>query len=110
MNHPAPNEALVELVGILGEDDTKDLVRSFLHDFSPSIRRITMGDKDSQRRTVHSLKSTARHMGCLALSRKMAMYETRMMDAGAELTTDDIIAIVEEFEKAAPPLRAFVGK
>ena len=110
MNQPPPNEALVELVEILGEDDTKDLVRSFLQDFSPSIRRITMGDRENQKRTVHSLKSTARHMGCLALSRKMAMYETRLIDSTAEITTEDIIAIVEEFEKAAPPLRAYAGR
>lgn len=110
MNQSPPNEALVELVDILGEDDTKDLVRSFLQDFSPSIRRITMGDHESQKRTIHSLKSTARHMGCLALSRKMAMYETRMTDSIEQLTTEDIIAIVEEFEKAAPPLRAYTAK
>ena len=110
MNQPPPNEALVELVEILGEEDTKDLVRSFLHDFSPSIRKITMGDRENQKRTVHSLKSTARHMGCLQLSRKMAMYETRLMDNGAEISTEDIISIVEEFEKAAGPLRAYAAK
>ncbi len=102
-----PNEALVELVDILGEEDTKDLVRTFLQDFPPMIRGITTGDQEAQKRTVHSLKSTARHMGALALSRRMALYEQRLNEPMTSLTGEDITLMVEEFEKCAGPLRAY---
>ena len=103
-----PNEALVELADILGEEDTKDLVRTFLQDFPNLVKVLQTGDPEAQKRTAHSLKSTARHMGALALSRKMALYEQRLSEPGAlALTGDDVMQVVEEFEKSAGPLRAY---
>ena len=110
MSTPPPTEALAELISVIGEDDTKDLIRTFLSDFPPMIRTLSAGEIETKRRTVHSLKSTARHMGALALSRRMALFETKLSQIDADLSSADITLIVEEFEKAAVPLRAYLGR
>jgi HPt (histidine-containing phosphotransfer) domain-containing protein len=110
MNPPAPNEALDELVSILGEDDTRELVRSFLRDFPDQLRQLAIGDREQRRRVAHSLKSSSRHMGADALARKMAALETRLSHVEAEVSQEDLAATVSEFEKVAGGLRAFANR
>ena len=110
MSAPAPNEALTELVSILGEDDTRELVRSFLRDFPDQLRQLASGDREQRRRVAHSLKSSARHMGADGLARRMAALETRLSQPESEVSQDDLAATVGEFEKVAGSLRAFANR
>jgi HPt (histidine-containing phosphotransfer) domain-containing protein len=107
---PPPTEALAELAAVLGEDNVRTLVRTFLRDFPLSLRELSGGERSNRHRVAHSMKSNSRLMGALALSRRMAELEARLEPAdGLDVTPADLAAINAEFEKIAGPLRAFVA-
>ncbi len=107
---PPPNEALAELASVLGDDNVRTLVRTFLRDFPPSFQDLSRGDRANRHRIAHSMKSNARLMGAIALSERMAELEKRLEGAtGSDITPADLTAINAEFETIAGPLRAFVG-
>lgn len=108
-NPPPPNQSIAELIDILGLEDTRELVRTYLREFDSIIRALASGSREAQHRLAHALKSSARHMGALHLSQRMAALETRLQEASGEVTADDLRAITEEFERSASPLRAFVA-
>lgn len=111
MSTPPPNEALAELSEVLGTDNVKTLVRTFLRDFPVSIRDLAKGDRKSQHRFAHSMKSNARLMGANELSRQMAELEDRLQqESGGDVTQHDIAMVSAEFETVAEPLRLFVAE
>ena len=107
---PPPNAALAELAAALGEDNVRSLVRTFLRDFPASVQTLATADRKQQHRIAHSLKGNSRLMGGLQLSSRMAALEARLATAGgADVTPEDVMGILAEFEELAEPLRAFVG-
>jgi HPt (histidine-containing phosphotransfer) domain-containing protein len=107
---PPPNDALAELASVLGEDNVRTLVRTFLRDFPASMRELEGGDRKNRHRVAHSMKSNSRLMGAQALSKRMAALEARLEgESGDDITPADLTAIAAEFEQIARPLRAFVG-
>jgi HPt (histidine-containing phosphotransfer) domain-containing protein len=109
-NTPPPNEALAELAAVLGEDNVRTLVTTFLRDFPASFKELSGGDRFNRHRIAHSMKSNSRLMGANDLSERMAELEKRLEGpTGADLTPADLKAIEAEFERVAKPLRAFVG-
>ena len=111
MSNPLPNDTLTELADVLGTDNVKTLIRTFLREFPVTISDLTTGDRKNQHRFAHSMKSNARLMGAHELSRHMAAIELRLMDEkGAPCTPEEIAAITAEFEAVAKPLRAFVDE
>ncbi len=110
MSNAAPNEALAELAAVLGEDNVRTLVRTFLRDFPTSFKELSNVDRREQHRVAHSMKSNTRLMGAMKLSERMAELEKRLETAGGPgITPADLTAINAEFETVAGPLRAFVG-
>ncbi len=106
-----PNAALAELSEVLGTENVKTLVRTFLRDFPVSIRDLAKGERKDQHRYAHSMKSNARLMGAEELSRQMAELEERLaQDSGGEVTPHDIAVASAEFETVAEPLRLFVAE
>lgn len=107
---PPPNEALAELASVLGEDNVRTLVRTFLRDFPLSLQELGGGERKNRHRVAHSMKSNSRLMGAMGLSQRMAELEDRLsQENGADLTPADLAAIAADFEAVAGPLRAFVG-
>lgn len=107
---PPPNEALAELASVLGEDNVRTLVRTFLRDFPQSIRELAGGDRKNRHRLAHSMKSNSRLMGAFELSQRLADLEDRLSVGGAgDVNRQDIISITADFEAIAGPLRTFVG-
>lgn len=104
-----PNEAIAQLIDMLGMDDTRDLVRTFLKEYDGLIRAMTVEDRQLQHRAVHSLKSSCRHMGLIMLMRKLAALETRVLLPTGRVTLEDIAALNSEFERQLPPLRNFAN-
>jgi hypothetical protein len=105
-----PNDALAELAGVLGEDNVRTLVRTYLHDFPKLFGELSGGERKNRHRVAHSLKSSCRLMGALALSRRMAELEVRLAAAdGPDVGLDDLAAIRAEFQAFEPPLRKFAG-
>jgi len=107
---PPPTEALAELASVLGDDNVRTLVRTFLRDFPASLAELQGGDRKNRHRVAHSMKSNSRLMGANALSQRMADLEARLDTVdGVDVTVVDIAEITAEFEAVAGPLRAFVG-
>lgn len=108
---PPPTEALAELAQVLGDDNVKTLVRTFLRDFPASMKELQGGDRKNRHRVAHSMKSNARLMGANALSQRMADLEKRLETPdGVDVTVVDLASIATEFEDIARPLRGFVGQ
>ena len=110
-NVPPPTDALAELAAVLGEDNVRTLVTTFLRDFPPSLEELSGGDRKNRHRVAHSMKSNSRLMGAMELSARAAELENRLeKTGGADVTPADIAAITRDFETIAGPLRAFVGQ
>ncbi len=107
---PPPNESLAELAAVLGDDNVRTLVRTFLRDFPQSLRDLEGGDRKNRHRIAHSMKSNSRLMGGIDLSDRMAALEARLdQPSGQDVTPEDLAAIAADFDAIAGPLRAFVG-
>lgn len=110
MSTPPPNPALAELATVLGDDNVRTLVRTYLREFPLSLQQLGGGDRTTRHRLAHSMKSNSRLVGALTLSQRMAALELRLADAqGQDVTPEDLTAITAEFEAATGPLRTFVG-
>jgi HPt (histidine-containing phosphotransfer) domain-containing protein len=108
---PPPNQELAELAAVLGEDNVRTLVRTFLRDFPVSLAELSgPGERKNRHRIAHSMKSNSRLMGAHALSQRMAALETRLEEAGgSDVNADDLTLIARDYEAVAGPLRVFVG-
>jgi len=105
---PPPNPALVELAAVLGDENVRTLVRTYLREFPLSLQQLGGGDRPTRHRLAHSMKSNSRLVGALTLSQRMAALELRLADAaGQDVTPEDLAAITTEFEAAIIPLQAF---
>jgi hypothetical protein len=108
---PPPTPALAELAAVLGEDNVRTLVRTYLRDFPVSFREFSKGVNPDRHRLAHSMKSNSRLMGALQLSQRMAGWENRLSTApNAVISAEEIAAIAGEYEEIARQLRAFVGE
>lgn len=104
-----PNPSLAELASVLGEENVRTLVRTFLRDFPAALRELGRGTRPVRHRTVHSLKSNARLMGAIGLSQRLADLEDRLSaDDGRDLAPVDLAELAADFEAAAADLRVFV--
>jgi HPt (histidine-containing phosphotransfer) domain-containing protein len=107
---PPPNAALADLAAVLGDDNVRTLVRTFLREFPLSHQELGGGQRTNRHRIAHSMKSSARLMGATALSQRMAELEGRLSEEnGKDVTPGDLANISAEFEAFAGPLRKFVG-
>jgi HPt (histidine-containing phosphotransfer) domain-containing protein len=108
---PPPTNELAELASVLGEDNVRTLVRTFLRDFPVSLAELSgPGDRKNRHRVAHSMKSNTRLMGAHDLSNRMAALEARLeTPAGQDFNADDLTLISRDFDAIAGPLRAFVG-
>jgi HPt (histidine-containing phosphotransfer) domain-containing protein len=104
------NDDLNELVTLLGENNVRALVRTFLREYPLLLQQLADGDRKTRHRIAHSLKSNARVIGARILSARMAEIEERLNSAaGSDLAPADIASIRAEFDAAALPLRPFAA-
>ena len=108
---PPPTNELAELAAVLGEDNVRTLVRTFLRDFPISLAELSgPGDRKNRHRVAHSLKSNSRLMGAHNLSQRLAALEARLEPpGGADLNAEDVTLISRDYEEIVGPLRVFVG-
>lgn len=106
---PPPNDAIAELAQGLGEEDARELVRMFLNGFESTMAALSSKDREDRRRAAHSLKSSARIVGLLTLSRQMAELEDRLAREDGDVTPADISGARDKFDQIAPTLRAFAA-
>lgn len=106
---PPPNDAIAELAHGLGEEDARELVRMFLSGFELTLSALSSKNREDRRRAAHSLKSSSRIVGLLALSRQMAELEDRLSKEAGDVLPTDVSAAREKFDEIAPVLRAFAA-
>lgn len=105
---PPPNQAVADLVSLLGEANVRVLIRTFLRECPRLIEQMAQGDRRTQERVAHNLKSNARIVGAVDLSAQMNELELRLHSPeGADLTPAEIAAIGARFAAVAAPLRDF---
>ncbi len=106
---PPPNESIAELVDVLGEADTKEIVRSFLREFPVTLRQINSIERTEAHRLAHGLKSSARHVGAQSLSRRMGALEAQLGQPGGEIAADELAFALADFEQVAGPLKKYAN-
>lgn len=105
---PPPTEELAELVAVLGDENVRTLVRTFLRDFPVSLRDLAISDRKNCHRIAHSLKSNSRLMGAHQLSQRMAGIEARLATPdGADVAPDEIAAITDDYAAIEKPLKQY---
>ncbi|HVU34420.1 MAG TPA: Hpt domain-containing protein [Opitutaceae bacterium] len=103
-----PNDDLANLIALLGEENVRSLIRTFLHEYPGMLKQLADGDRATRHRLVHSLKSNARVIGERELSAHLAALEERIGTPGArDLDAAELADIARRFEAVAVPLRAF---
>jgi HPt (histidine-containing phosphotransfer) domain-containing protein len=107
---PPPNAAIADLANGLGMEDARELVRMFLDGFDATLAALSSSDREERKRAAHSLKSSARIVGLMTLSRQMAEVEDRLSKDRGDVTPTDIATARERFEASAATLRAFAFK
>lgn len=104
-----PNLALAQLMDVLGPEDTRNLVRTYLQEFDGLIRTMAGGDRTAQHRAAHALKSSSRHMGLMTLAGRLQAMEAKLLQPDGQVTAQDLAAVTEEFNRAGQALRTFAG-
>jgi HPt (histidine-containing phosphotransfer) domain-containing protein len=108
---PPPNADLADLARVIGEENVRTLIRTFLREYPTLLRSLREGDRKTRHRMAHSLKSNARIIGARELSAEMAAYELRLSEADApDLTPTEIDAIAAKFDATSGALRVFAGE
>jgi HPt (histidine-containing phosphotransfer) domain-containing protein len=108
---PPPTPELAELVGLLGLDNVRILVRTFLREYPVLLEQLRNGDRKTRHRVAHSLKSNLRVIGAKELSSQMATFEARLAKpTEPDLTPAEIGEVADALERVATTMRAFAGE
>lgn len=106
-----PNPDLIELSKLLGADNVRLLVRTFLGEYPVLMRTMQTGDRSTRMRIAHSLKSNTRVVGARTLSLRFAELERRLADpALPDLEPSEYQALLQGLEEACGPLRQFAQR
>ena len=104
-----PNPDLADLANLLGVDNVRILVRTFLREYPLMLVEMKTGDRKTQHRIAHSLKSNSRVVGARDLSARMAALEARLASEDEpDLTARECAEIEREFQVVGHSLREFV--
>jgi HPt (histidine-containing phosphotransfer) domain-containing protein len=104
-----PNDSIRDIEAVLGDDATREIVRLFLADFPKSILKLGRAGREEQVMIAHGLKSSALHMGAAKLSKRMAGLESRLDKPDGQISPEELVAAIGEFEEVAPSLRKYSG-
>lgn len=109
MSASAPNDRLANLIAVLGDDETRELVRIFLGSAPRLIADIGGADLDRARRAAHTLKSSAMQMGAVDLSEHARQIEQRLHDGGPAPTAPELKLLQGQFRSTEKRLRGYAG-
>ena len=104
-----PNDSIAQLIDILGLEDTRDLVRTYLQEYDGIIRVLTEGNREVQHRAAHSLKSSSFLMGLESLASYLAELELRLTQSSGKVNTDDIELIAKKIAGSIQSLKVFAN-
>lgn len=106
-----PNPDLADLANLLGEENVRTLLGTFLSEYPTLLAQLSQGDRKLRHRIVHSLKSNTRIIGARELSVQMAELEARLgSPTGADIETSEIEALTTRFAAVAQELRDYLSQ
>lgn len=107
---PPPNQALADLSALLGAENVRSLLRTFLIECPRLVGEMPGADRRTRERIVHNLKSNARIVGAIELSQRLAGLELRLREpAEPDLSAAEIAAVAADFEQLSASLRPFAA-
>ena len=109
MNPGVPNERLGSLVEILGESETRELVRIYLASVPKLLKEIAGPDRENARRAAHSLKSSSQQMGAAEIAAQALELEKRLDANGPAITPLELSLFQARYKKMELQLRPFGG-
>ena len=110
MSGNLPNPDLASLAAVLGEENVRILIRTFLAECPGLLGSLETGDRRTRQRIAHSLKSNTRVLGARAFSDRMAELERRLSNPEEpDLTPAEFADIAAELQRFSEPLRAYAG-
>lgn len=105
----APNESLRTLAELVGEDETRELVRIYLSSVPRILADIASADRELAHRAAHSLKSSSYQMGLAEVSEQAKEIELRLHAGGSLAAPYEITLLTARLKKLEPVLRAYSG-
>ncbi|HEY3756308.1 MAG TPA: Hpt domain-containing protein [Opitutaceae bacterium] len=105
----APNERLAALAAVLGEEETRELVRIFLRTAPRMVADVALEDHSEARRAAHSLKSSSLQMGLMDLSKQALEIEKRFDTGGGPPSATDYTLLQARARRAEGALREYAG-
>jgi HPt (histidine-containing phosphotransfer) domain-containing protein len=104
-----PNERLGSLIAILGETETRELVRIYLASVPKLLKEIAGTDRENARRAAHSLKSSSQQMGAAEIAAQALELEKRLDANGPAITPLELSLFQARYKKIETALRPFGG-
>jgi HPt (histidine-containing phosphotransfer) domain-containing protein len=104
-----PNPALAELLSIIGEANTREIVRTFLHEAPLLLQNLNSTDRPDRHRAAHSLKSSALLVGAEEIAARAAVLEGQLAKPGGQISPAEIRALAKDLVSASPALTEFAG-
>lgn len=105
----APNDRLANLIAVLGNEETRELVRLFLTSAPKLLADIAGSDAERARRAAHSLKSSAQQMGASDISEQARELENRLAEGGPLPSKPEIALLQARFRSVEKRLRGYAG-
>ena len=109
MSTPVPNERLKSLVEILGENETRELVRIYLGSVPKLLKELAGSDRENARRAAHSLKSSSQQMGAAEIAAQALELERRLDADGPAVTPLELSLFQARYKRMETVLRPFGG-
>lgn len=106
---PPPNPALAELLEVIGEENTQEIVRIFLQEAPQLLESLSASDRPVRHRAAHSLKSSARLVGAETVANHAARLELLLSKPEGEISPADISGLAADLSTVSPALIAFAG-
>jgi len=104
-----PNERLASLVDILGDAETRELVRIYLGSVPKLLKDMVGPDRETARRAAHSLKSSSQQMGATEIAAQALEIEKRLDTNGPAVTPLELSLLQARYKKVEGQLRPFGG-
>ena len=102
-----PNPALAELLSVIGPANTREIVRTFLHEAPLLVGALTASNRSDRHRAAHSLKSSARLIGADTVAAHAARLEARLAKPTGEISSADLSALAEDLATSSTVLAEF---
>lgn len=95
----APLPALNDLADLLGEEESRALVRLYLSETGAAFERLRLASPEQQRMTVHSVRGSSNQVGARQVADLCRELDTTLREALRPLQSTEISALLAAHER-----------